>query len=321
MSNIHKLSERISLIDGFDSGLKERTGTYVIQEREITLIESGASPSVPHIIAGLKELNIDPKDVAYLIVTHIHLDHAGGAGLLLEHCPNAKLIVHPKGAKHLINPSRLIQGAKAVYSTDFDKLFDPILPIESERMIVKEDLDTLQIGPNCELTFYDTPGHAAHHFSIYDPVSNGIFVGDTIGVRYNVDGHAFYLPSTSPSQFNPEAMLNSLNRIKDLQVDTLYFGHFNASTNPGDAFHQIEYWLPRYVELGHVVCQSNGDHHELGKALLAMLETTLDEKLVDKKNPIYAHIKLDTEICAMGIMDYLNKQTPPSSLNTMNKCS
>ncbi|HET7616397.1 MAG TPA: MBL fold metallo-hydrolase, partial [Bacillales bacterium] len=211
------LGNRIHLIDGFDLKTPGRTGTYVLQEEELTLVETGPSPSVPYVLAGLNDLGLDPAEVKYIIVTHIHLDHAGGAGLLLQHCPNAKVVVHPRGNRHLADPSRLVAGARQVYGEQFDELFDPIVPIPEDRLIVKDDGETLKIGAECTLRFYDSPGHAKHHFSIYDPVSNGIFTGDTAGVRYHQtqdQGLTFYLPSTSPNQFDPEAMLHSIERFR-----------------------------------------------------------------------------------------------------------
>ncbi|MFC0559954.1 MBL fold metallo-hydrolase [Halalkalibacter alkalisediminis] len=311
MSTITSISPRISLIDGFDLGLKERTGTYVIQEEKITLVESGPSPSVPHILKGLKTLAILPEQVDYLIVTHIHLDHAGGAGLLLEKCPNAKLIVHPKGARHLVDPSRLIAGAQAVYQDKFDALFQPIIPIDEDRLLIKNDLDTLEIGPNCNLTFYDTPGHAFHHFSILDPGSNGIFTGDTLGVHYESlakDGIHFVLPSTSPNQFNPEAMIASLERIQSLHVDTIFFGHYSASHQPVKVYEQVKYWLERFVSIGKNVEEGNGTVNQLSQLLLTSIQNELDELGVSRSHPVYEHIQLDLQICSIGILDYLRKQ-------------
>lgn len=133
------LGHRIQLIDGYDLGIPGRTGTYVIQEEQLTIVETSASPSVPYILEGFKALGINPSDLKYIILTHIHLDHAGGAGLLLESCPHAKVIVHPKGARHLARPERLIQGARAVYGDKFDELFDPIIPIPEDKLITKAD--------------------------------------------------------------------------------------------------------------------------------------------------------------------------------------
>src|SRR5699024_6429975 len=170
-----RLDDRISLIDGFDMDIPSRTGTYVINEKELTLIEVGPSPSVKYIKKGLETLGYSFQDVKYLIVTHVHLDHAGGAGLLLQQCPNAKLIVHPRGARHLIDPQKLAAGARAIYGESFSDIYDPIVPVPEDRVITKTEGDVLQIGPDCVLEFMDTPGHAKHHFTIYDPISNGVF--------------------------------------------------------------------------------------------------------------------------------------------------
>lgn len=165
----------------------------------------------------MEQLGFSLAQVKYIIVTHIHLDHAGGAGLLVKECPHAKVVVHPKGKRHLINPKKLAAGARAIYGESFSELFDPIVPIAEERLLIKEDGDTLQIGPNCSLEFLDTPGHAKHHFSIYDPISNGMFTGDTVGIRYQQlinEGVGLFLPSTSPNQFSPHDMKSSIERMQ-----------------------------------------------------------------------------------------------------------
>lgn len=303
------LDHRIHLIDGFDLGIASRTGTYVIKEAALTLVETGPSMSVPHILCGLKELNLDPNDIQYIIVTHIHLDHAGGAGLLLEECPNAQVIVHPKGARHLADPSRLILGAKAVYGDEFERLFEPILPIPEYKLIIKQDGDTLKLSNECQLTFYHTRGHADHHFSIYDPVSNGIFTGDTIGVRYDqIKEFEFYLPSTSPNQFNPEEMLSSLNKIvHELNVERIYFGHFGVSTNPKEVYKQISFWLPKFLALGKEVYKNGQDYQELSSNLLAVIQEHLQQRNVENQHHVYELINVDLNVCSMGILDYLQK--------------
>ncbi len=221
-----RLNKRMHVIDGFDLGMTERTGTYVIEEEELTLVDTGPSPSVKHVKKGLAALGHALEDVKYIIVTHVHLDHSGGAGLLLQDCPNATVVVHAKGARHLSDPSRLIAGAKMVYGEQFDKLFAPILAIPESRLLIKNEGEQLKIGASCVLEFWDTPGHANHHFSIYDPISNGIFAGDTVGIRYEQlvrEGIDLYLPSTSPNQFNPEAMQNAIERMSLANLDAIYF--------------------------------------------------------------------------------------------------
>ncbi|WLR52122.1 MBL fold metallo-hydrolase [Bacillus tianshenii] len=304
----------ISLIDDFDLGTDGRTGTYVIQDEELTLVETSASPSVPYIIQGLEDLNLKLEDVRWIIVTHIHLDHAGGAGLLLEKCPNAKVVVHPRGERHLADPSKLIAGARAVYGDQFDKLFDPIVPIPEDRLVVKNDGDVLPIGERT-LTFYDTPGHAKHHFSIHDSKSNGIFTGDTIGLQYpklKKDGIHLYLPSTSPNQFDPDAMLNSLARIEALGVDRIYFGHFSVSDEPQEVYRQVREWLPTFVEAAEVAGAESDDFakmHEIAHNHLSEKITSyLRSKGVPDDHPEYQVLRLDMDVCAMGLADYIMKK-------------
>ncbi|UOR10537.1 MBL fold metallo-hydrolase [Halobacillus amylolyticus] len=304
------LDNRIHLIDGFDLGLPGRTGTYVLQEEQLTLVETGPSPSVPHVLEGLKDLNLDPADVKYIILTHIHLDHAGGAGLLLNECPQAQVIVHRRGSRHLADPSRLITGARAVYGESFNDLFDPILPIPEDRLLIKEDGDTLKIGADCTLRFFDTPGHAKHHLGIYDPVSNGIFTGDTIGIRYHQTedhGLTFYLPSTSPNQFDPEAMQQSMDRIKDMKVDRIYFGHFGESKEPEKVFMQVSEWIPVFVEAAEESSKNGNGMEGTQLRLLEKVSGYLKEQGIPDDHPVYEVLKLDFEVCAMGLMDYLSK--------------
>lgn len=305
------LGNRIHLIDGFDLGYPGRTGTYVLHEERLTLIETGPSPSVPYVKDGLKDLGIDLADIQYIIVTHIHLDHAGGTGLLLKDCPNAKVVVHPRGQRHLADPSKLIAGARQVYGGTFDELFDPVVPIPEDRLITKEDGDTLKIGPDCVLTFYDTPGHAKHHFSIYDPVSDGLFTGDTVAVRYHQtedQGLTFYLPTTSPNQFDPDEMVKQIRRFRDMNVDRIYFGHFGMSTHPEAAYQQSEEWIPRFVEAGEQALENDEGIGGIQNRLHALVKAYLREKNIPDDHPVYKLLQLDFSVCAMGIADYLQKR-------------
>ncbi|MBO9129540.1 MBL fold metallo-hydrolase [Bacillus sp. 165] len=315
MKQPEKIGHDMYLIDDFDLGRDKRTGTYVLLDEKVTLIETCASPSVPHILAGLEQLNVQPDDVAYIIVTHVHLDHAGAAGVMMEACKNAKLIVHPRGARHLADPTKLIQGARVVYGDKFDQLFSPVLPVPADRMIIKEDGETLQIGPDRTLTFYDTPGHARHHMSIHDSKSNGIFTGDTIGIYYReLDDLQveLYLPSTSPTQFHPGEMKESMRRIEDMRVDAIYFSHFGHTTNVQEVYKQISYWLPQFIQHGENALQQHSDFalaaNTLKEELLTLIRSYLTEKGVPADHSVYEILNLDIEVCSMGIVDYLLKQ-------------
>ncbi|MFK8793254.1 MBL fold metallo-hydrolase [Planococcus plakortidis] len=309
---ISKLNDRIHLIDGFDLGLKQRTGSYVINEQQLTIIETGPSPSVEHVKEGLNELGLPLEEVRYIIVTHIHLDHAGGAGLLMQECPNATLIVHPKGARHLSDPSRLIAGARAVYGDKFDSLFNPIVPVPEHRIEVKTEGGKLQIGPGCTLEFWDTPGHAKHHFGIYDPVSNGFFAGDTAGIRYIQlieDGIDFYLPSTSPNQFDPGAMKASIERMEEQQFDWLYYGHYGADKNPQAALGQVLEWLEVFVEEGAAAYRSGESADQLAKRLAAPVMAQLADQGMEQPHRVEPYIEMDLQVSAQGLLDYFHRQS------------
>ncbi|MBA2176592.1 MBL fold metallo-hydrolase [Halobacillus locisalis] len=307
-----KVADGVHLIDGYDMGFKGRTGTYLLQDEHTTLIETGPSPSVPHVLKGLESLGISPQEIENVILTHIHLDHAGGAGLLIRECPNATVYVHKKGLRHLANPSRLEAGARMVYGDHFDELFAPIIPIDEESLSAVSDGERLSIGADRTLTFYDTPGHAKHHIAIHDSLSQGLFIGDTAGIRYHQTedyGLTFYLPTTSPNQFDPEAMQQSIERFRTIHPERLFFGHFGVSEQPGVALEQVSEWIPIFVE----EAKTGNSLQEIERRLLTRVTSYLEDHNIPSDHPVYEILKLDMSVCAMGIGDYLQKQAKQSS--------
>lgn len=305
-----KLDDRIYLIDGFDLDTENRTGTYVIDEEELTLVETGPSPSVKYVKKGLESLGFTLDQVRYIIVTHIHLDHSGGAGLLIRECPNAKVVVHPRGAQHLIEPRKLAAGARAIYGDSFQELFDPIIPVPEDRVLLKTEGDTLQIGPDCTLKFYDTPGHAKHHFSIFDPVSNGMFTGDTAGIRYELlyrEGIDFFLPSTSPNHFNPMDMKNSIQRFREMNLDRIYFGHFGITENVEVALQQVSDWIDVFMEEAEQVVAEKKGYDVLSARLISRIKDHLREEGIPDEHEIYIILNLDMQVSSLGIIDYFQK--------------
>lgn len=314
MERVKKIATNFYCIDTNDLNRDNRTSAYVLIDEKIALVETSASPSVPYIMEGLEELNISLEDIDYLIVTHIHLDHAGGAGLFLQSCPNAKLIVHPRGASHMIDPSRLIASAKAVYGPAFNELFDPIVPIAVERVIEIGHEEVLSLGTH-QLTFYHTEGHAKHHVSIHYSATNGMFVGDTTGVRYpELEGETIDLivPSTSPNQYDPETMEKSIQFYETLNVTELYFGHYGAYQNPQEAYRQVRYWTPLFLAAGEQVFSNVEGFEEQAKTLDEQLKAILYQHLQDNgithDHPVYQTIPFDTYVSSMGILDYLKKR-------------
>ncbi len=313
MSLVEQINSTIFCIDCHDLGREKRTGSYVIKGKKVTLIETSASPSVPYILKGLKELNINCDDIEHIIVTHIHLDHSGGVGLFLQECKNATVYVHPKGARHLEDPSRLIASARTVYGDDFDKLFDPIVAIPKERLKSMEHEEQLVLEDRT-LTFYHSPGHANHHFSIHDSLSNGLFTGDTAGVYYReLQEENLVLPSTSPNQFSPEAMLQSLKMFEQLNPDCIYFGHFGCHSNPSEVYQQMRYWLPLFVQCGEQAVEKYEDTEKRINETVRLLDQLITNDLLEKgihdNHPVFEIIRIDLPVCAMGIVDYLMKRS------------
>lgn len=308
-----KIADHLYSIDTNDLGLKNRTTSYIIVDDKIALIETSASPSIPYILNALEELHIKPSDIDYLILTHIHLDHAGGAGVMMKYCPNATVLVHPKGVRHLVDPSRLIASARSVYGENFDAIFGEILPIQEKQLYAIGDREIIRLGSST-LTFYYTKGHANHHISIHESLTNGMFVGDTTGVYYpDMTGEEFdvILPSTSPNQFDPNLMEDSIQLFEKIKPNVLYFGHYGSYTHPQFAYAEVRRYLPIFMDAGRQTMKEETDFTKqvqrteeiLTNSIFAELQT----KGLSKDHPVFKIIPLDLAVSAMGIIDYLSK--------------
>jgi len=224
----------------------------VHSNNRVALIDTGTQYSVSQVLSALEELNLGYDNVDYIILTHIHLDHAGGAGALMQLCKNAQLVVHAKGAKHMSDPSKLIAGASAVYGEkQFNALYGDILPVDAQRIITPNDNSSLELAGR-KLTFIDTPGHANHHHCIIDEQTNSVFTGDTLGVAYKAlrnDQHAFVMPTTTPVQFNPDALHTSIDRVMSYQPKTLYLTHYSAITPTARIIAGLHEQIDDYVML------------------------------------------------------------------------
>ena len=230
-ANVMNVVDGISVIDS-EYYSKDFAAIYLLkQKNKVAIIETGTNYSVPLVKGALANIGLSFSDVSYIIPTHVHLDHAGGAGLLMKQCQNATLVVHPRGARHLIDPSKLVAGAKAVYGEEkFIEYYGEIIPIDSERVIEADDNFILDFDGR-ELKFIDTPGHAKHHFCIWDKDTKSMFTGDTFGISYrdlDMDSEVYIFPSTSPVQFDPDALIKSINRIMEFRPERVCLTHFSA---------------------------------------------------------------------------------------------
>jgi glyoxylase-like metal-dependent hydrolase (beta-lactamase superfamily II) len=219
-------------ITAIDSGMvrPQMAACYLLETGSaVAVIETGNAASADRILKVLKSRGRQPEEISHVIVTHVHLDHAGGAGTLIQRLPQATLVAHPYGARHLIDPSKLEAGARAVYGdARFDEMYGSLVPVPKDRVIVKEDGEELAIGGR-RLEFMDAPGHARHHFTVWDEQTSGWFTGDTFGLSYrnlDTENGAFIFPTTTPIQFDPPALISSIDRMMEKSPCNMYLTHF-----------------------------------------------------------------------------------------------
>jgi glyoxylase-like metal-dependent hydrolase (beta-lactamase superfamily II) len=267
---------------------------------------------MPQALAALAARGIGPECVDFVILTHIHLDHAGGAGVMMEAFPNARLVVHPRGARHMIEPTKLMAGVEGVYGKErARRMYGDLLPIPAERIIEAHEGTVLRLGSR-ELLCIDAPGHARHHIAIVDRQSSGIFTGDTFGISYrelDVDGRPLIFPSSTPVQFDPDEMRASIERVLSYNPDAVYLTHFSRLAPPAELGREVLRLLDRYVEIALAASAEEDKNAAIRDGLTALL---LDEahrhgcRLSDEEILEIWH--LDLELNAQGLAFWLEAQ-------------
>jgi glyoxylase-like metal-dependent hydrolase (beta-lactamase superfamily II) len=267
---------------------------------------------MPQALAALAARGLGPDAVDYVILTHIHLDHAGGAGVMMEAFPNAKLVVHPRGARHMIEPTKLMAGVEGVYGRErAQRMYGNLIPIAAERIIEAHDNTLLRLGSR-ELLCIDSPGHARHHIAIVDRQSGGIFTGDTFGISYrelDVDGRPLIFPSSTPIQFDPDEMRSSIERILSFNPDAVYLTHFSRLAPPAELGREVLRLLDRYVEIALAASAEEDKNAVIRDGLTKLLLTEAhahgcrlrDEEILDIWH-------LDLELNAQGLAFWLEAQ-------------
>ena len=283
----------------------QRASIHLIIENGVAgLVDTGTTFSIPSVIEVLNEKNLAIDDVAYIFLTHIHLDHAGGASECMRRFPNAKLVVHPRGARHMADPTRLVAGATAVYGeAEFKRVYGEIHAIDADRIIEAPDDFRMDLNGR-PLLFLDTPGHARHHYSIYDEHSNAFFTGDTFGVSYrdfDVGGMEFIFPTTTPVQFDPIAAHASLDRIMSYNPQHVFLTHYSRIghlTQHAESMHSL---INSFVEISEQANKDNTDRH-------TRISTAIQELLLNRLVQHGCQLSLD-EICDLLSSDIkLNTQ-------------
>ena len=284
----------------------------IVEGNEVAIIETGTTYSAEGIEEALLSLGFGAEKVRYVIPTHVHLDHAGGAGALMKRYPNAQLAIHPRGARHMISPDKLIAGCKAVYGENtFKKLYGEIVPVPMDRVLEIKDGEKLYLGSRA-LEFRHTPGHAEHHLCIWDKVSQGWFSGDTFGISYQSmsDGQdRFIMPTTSPVQFDPDKLLSSIDLMMSYTPKRFFLTHYSVVDQPekkaASLCEQIEYYRK-------IAYRFRYDPDRERRILGAIKEMTLDKigLALPRLNisMIEKLLSLDFKLNAQGIDMWISKQ-------------
>ena len=309
-------SHGISALDSVYDREMQTAIHLLVEGGRAAVIDTGTSHAVPRVLAALASKGVAPEQVDYVILTHVHLDHCGGAGQLMARFPNARLTVHPRGARHVIDPGRLLAATVAIYGeAETRRFYGDILPVPRERVVETPEGATLALAGR-ELQFLDTPGHARHHVVVRDTQSGHLFAGDTFGLSYREldrDGKQFSFPTTSPSQFDPAALHRSIDRMLALRPAALYVTHFGRLTQPKGLGADLHRLIDAHAELGE-------RHRRAGTERKRLLVEGVRSLVLDESERQNWHLPrekvlkifaLDIELNAQGIESWLAAEGNP----------
>lgn len=311
MSAIFKYAHGVSAIDSGYVRHLHAAIHFVVENGRVAIVDTGTNDSLPRVESALDEMGLSVEQVDYIVLTHIHLDHAGGAGLLMQACPNARLVVHPRGSRHMADPTKLVAGAAAVYGAqEVHRMYGEILPIESGRIIEASHETVINLCGR-EFLCLDTPGHARHHICILDRGSNAIFTGDTFGLSYREldnEGRQFVFPTTTPVQFEPEAMHHSIDLLMSYSPRAMYLTHFSELTGVeqhADTLHRL---VDAHVEIARREARQGPDRQARIRANLAHLLVNEVTKFGSPLGPgeVLKLWETDIELNAQGLDIWLN---------------
>lgn len=250
MPEVSEVAENIYLIDAEAAFIPKLTAAYLINEEAKVLIETGPATAKDTLVKGLRKVGVNPRDISYIIATHIHIDHAGGIGALIREMPEAKVLVHPRGSKHLVEPDKLINSTRQILGEAAMERYGSVLPVEPEKIQPVEDNQVIPLGPRQKLKVIHTPGHAPHHLCIYENRNKGLFTGEVAG--FLSQELEIVLPNTAPPTFDLELNLQSLEKVMSLFPEILYFSHFGTTRKAADclrlACNKLEMWGAKIYE-------------------------------------------------------------------------
>lgn len=300
-------------IYGIDAGYEGpgKAEIFMIRDGEhVALIETAHNAAFAPVLDAMLTLGVNRGQIEYIFLSHVHLDHAGGAGLFMKEFPNAKLVVHERGARHMISPEKLIAGVKQVYGEEETiRMYGEILPVNENRVIVPKDGTEIKIGSHTVVCM-DTPGHAKHHLAYYDKTANVVFAGDIFGISYlaMADGEKRWaIPTTSPVQFDPEVMNESVRRVLATGAEKVYLTHFGEVPNVKEVGEE----LIRLVDAHkHLAIEMEGDFDKIEAAVRALfIEEGKKNNWPGSEEALLELLAVDINLNAQGLSVWYENET------------
>ncbi|MEM3770080.1 MAG: MBL fold metallo-hydrolase [Candidatus Bathyarchaeia archaeon] len=303
--SISRLDKHIFMIDVEVAGIQHFIASYVLIGEKIAIVETGPTSSIQNLVRGLTGLGIKSCDVSYIAVSHIHLDHGGGAGTLAKHFPKAQVIVHEKGAPHLVNPERLWQQSKMILG-EVAEIYGAPEPVSADQIIAAKDGMTLEIGRGVSLKVVETLGHASHHLSYYEPLSNSIFVGDAAGIYLNdID----VIVPTTPSPFRLDMALTSLKKLANLKPSVLYYTHFGRAKNAMEKLQVYSDQLRLWANIAKQSLDEGKDLEEISRKIAEKDRVIKKAAKYIKVHRVLGETVLKTSV--LGVVEFVKNFGPP----------
>jgi glyoxylase-like metal-dependent hydrolase (beta-lactamase superfamily II) len=310
---VEDLGHNVFALDtGFNRPRFDAAYLVLSDEGRAAFIDTGTNHALPRHLAALDALGVPHDAVDFVIPTHVHLDHAGGAGALMQALPAATMWVHPQGQRHMVDPSALYQGALAIYGAEeMQRSYGSVVPVPAERVRVTHDGMDLMLGSR-RLHFIDTPGHARHHHCIWDERSRGWFTGDTFGVSYrefDVAGRgAWIAPAATPVQFDPKALRVSVQRLLALEPACMYLTHYGRVADVPRLGRVLLDVLDQMEAIGRRCAHAPQRHERLKQELSALNAACLADHGLATTPELLDLLAVDVELNAQGLAVWLDRQ-------------
>lgn len=286
---------------------------HIIQNNgRAAFVDTGTNYSVPYLLGALEELGAARDAVDYVFLTHVHMDHAGGAGLLMGELPNARLLVHPRGLPHMTDPCKVVAASRAVYGEErFRQLYGDILPVPHDRVVSVSDGFRCELGGR-ELELIHTPGHALHHCAIVDREHACIFTGDTFGISYrelDTSQGPFILPTTSPSQFDPDQLISSIDRLMSYAPEAMYLMHYSRVTGTPRLAASLKAQIREFVRIARESEELPDAHNAIRAAMLELwLKLLRQHGSTLPAAEVAKLLETDLELNSQGLLIWLERQ-------------